>query len=225
MAALIRFLIAIGNAQVLSLADPMLGLPLRYAVLIVGGIELIVALICLFGKQAGFKIAWLAWLAVNFLVCRVILLWEHCQPQGTSLGSLTDPLRLSRGETGYFMEFIPFCLALGSCAACIWFWFSKESRTARLVAAQQRANECDASIGLLKMHCPFCGGKIKFSTQNIGLQIPCPHCREAVTLQAPGNLKMSCVLCGGHIEFPVHALGQKIPCPHCTKTITLLRPA
>ena len=61
-AALTRFLIAAGNAQVLSLPDPMLGIPLRYAVLLVGGFELAVALICLFGKRLGLQIGWLAWL-------------------------------------------------------------------------------------------------------------------------------------------------------------------
>ena len=38
-AAVIRFVIATGDAQVLPLPDPMLGIPLRYDVLTVGGIQ------------------------------------------------------------------------------------------------------------------------------------------------------------------------------------------
>jgi hypothetical protein len=221
-AALIRFLIAVGNAQCLSLPEPLLGIPLRYAVLLVGTIELTVALICLFGRQVVPQIGWLAWLATNFIVYRFALLCMQYHPQGTCIGSLTDPLYITRGATGYLMEFIPFCLVFGNLAAILWLWFSNENRTARRATALQHVDRQDAAAGLLKMPCPSCGGKIKFPTQNLGQKIPCPHCRASITLQAPGNLKMSCVLCGGHIEFPAYALGQKIPCPHCRATITLL---
>src|ERR1043166_9400695 len=67
-AALTRFLIAFGNAQVMSVPEPLLGIPLRYAVLLVGGFELAVALICLFGKRTGLQLGWLAWLGTNYVV-------------------------------------------------------------------------------------------------------------------------------------------------------------
>jgi hypothetical protein len=223
--ALVRFLIAAGNEQELALPDPMLGIPLRWAVLIVGALELTVAWFCLFGKHLGLRIGWLAWLATVYVVFGIALIWQHCPPQATCIGSLTDPLRLSHGVTGYFQEFLPFGLVLGSYAAIFTFWLSKESRTARKVAARQFAEERDAVAGLQKMSCPSCGGHVKFPVQNIGQQIPCPHCQTAITLrQSDENLKMTCVLCGGHIEFPPHAIGQKIPCPHCAKNITLLHP-
>ena len=221
-AALIRFLIAAGNAQVLALPEPMLGIPLRYAVLLVGGLELVVALVCLFGKRVGLQIGWLAWLATNFLVFWIGLVWQHFSPQGTCIGSLTDPLRVYHGTTGYVLQFLPFGLVLGSYAAAVSFWFSADARTARLAEARQR----DATAGLMKMFCPACGGHVKFPAQNIGQQIPCPHCQAAITLRKPDeNLKMACVLCGGHVEFPPHAVGQKISCPHCKMNITLRQPA
>lgn len=221
-AALSRFLIAAGNAQVMALPDPMLGIPLRYAVLLVGGFELVVALICLFGKRIGLQIGWLAWLGTNFLVFWFGLVWQHCSPQAACIGALTDPLHIYHGTTGYVFEFMPFGLLLGSCVAAATLWFSADARTARLAGARQH----DATAGLMKMFCPACGGHVKFAAQNIGQQIPCPHCRVAITLRKPDeNLKMTCVLCGGHVEFPAHAVGQKIPCPHCAKTITLLKPA
>jgi DNA-directed RNA polymerase subunit RPC12/RpoP len=225
-AALSRFLIAAGSTQVLALPDPMLGIPLRYAVLAVGALELVVALICLFGRRVGLQIGWLAWLGANYIVFGIGLVWQHCPPKATCIGSLTDPLRIYHGTPGYILEFIPLCLALGSYAAAVSFWFSAEGRTARLAETRQFAAQHDSAAGLMKMVCPACGGHVKFAAQNAGQQIPCPHCQAAITLrQADENLKMTCVLCGGHIEFPPHAVGQKIPCPHCAKSITLLKPA
>src|SRR6267378_6593234 len=163
VAALERFLIATGNAQrVLSWPDPVLGIPLRPAVLIVGASELTVAWYCLFGKRVGLQLGWLAWLLTNYVVFWIGLIYLHCHPQATCIGSLTDPLNLSSGTTGLVMECIPIYLALGSFAALIWVWFSKEAKAARLVMAQLRADQYDVAAGLLKTLCPSCGGKIKF---------------------------------------------------------------
>ena len=213
-AALMRFLIAIGDAQVLSLLEPVLGIPLRYAVLAVAAFELVVALICLFGKRVGLQIGWLAWLATNYIVFWIGLLWMHCHPQATCLGSLTDPLHLSRGTTGYIMEFTPVYLLLGSYAALIWLWLESRTAQARKLAAES-----------LKISCPSCGGHIRFAIQNVGQKISCPHCQKETTLRKPENLKMSCFFCKEHVEFPAHAIGQKISCPHCNRGITLMEPA
>ena len=224
MGALTRFLIATGNLQVMSLPDPLLGIPLRYTVLAVGTFELVVALICLFSKRIGLQIGWLAWLGTNYIVVWIGLLAMHVHPQTTGIGIFTDPLQIHRGMIGYVLTFVPFCLALGSYAAAATLWFSADARTVQLAGARQLAARRDATAGLMKMFCPACGGHVRFAAQNIGQQIPCPHCRVPITLrQADKNLKMTCVLCGGHVEFPPHPVGQKIQCPHCAKTITLLK--
>jgi predicted RNA-binding Zn-ribbon protein involved in translation (DUF1610 family) len=209
-AALIRFIIAAGNAPALALPEPMLGIPLRYAVLMVGGIELVVAGVCLFGKQVALQAGWLAWLAGDFLVYQIGLLCMHCHPQATCIGSLTDPLRLARGTTGIIMAFLPLFLLLGSFAAVICLWL---------------AGRMPRTIATIKMFCSSCGAHIEFASQNLGRKIPCPLCKTTLTLRAPENLKMSCSFCKEHIQFPVHAIGQKIPCPHCGMGITLKEPA
>lgn len=76
-----------------------------------------------------------------------------------------------------------------------------------------------------KILCPSCGGHIQFAAQNLGQQIPCPHCRTTITLRKPELLKMSCAICKEHIAFPVHAIGQQIPCPHCKNEMTLKEPS
>jgi len=202
----------------------MLGIPLRYAVLMVGGFELVVALICLFGKQVGLQAGWLAWLATNFIVYWIGLLSMHSHPQATCIGSFTDPLRLAGGTTGLVLEFIPVYLLLGSYAAVIWLW--REGRAARLVAAK-RGGDGRSRAGAfesLKMSCALCNGHIAFSAENLGQKIPCPHCKTTVTLMKPKNIKTACPTCGGHIEFPLHGLGQNISCPHCAAPIKLQMP-
>jgi predicted RNA-binding Zn-ribbon protein involved in translation (DUF1610 family) len=206
VSALARFLIAASNAPFLFLPDSLLGIPLRYALLAIGGIELFVALVCLFGKYAGIQSAWLAWLATNYVVFQTGLFWMHCHPQATCIGSLTDPLHLSRGITGSVLAFVPVYLVLGSYTAWIWFWL--ENR--RMETAEY-----------FKMSCPSCGIHLRFDTRNLGQEISCPHCHAYITLRKPENLKMACFFCREHIEFPSHAIGQRIPCPHCEKIITL----
>ncbi len=213
-AAVNRFLIAFGNAQVLSLPEPMLGIPLRYAVLAVGAFELLVAVICLFGKRVGIQIGWLAWLATNYAVFWIGALAMHYQLQGTCLGSLTDPLQLSRGTTGLVLAWIPVYLVAGSYTTLAWVWVEHRAERLRQLALES-----------LKIPCPACGGHIGFARRNLGQKMPCPHCQKVIALEMPGTLKMTCVLCGGRVEFPSYAVGEKIPCPHCAKSITLLRPA
>jgi hypothetical protein len=224
-AALIRFLIAMGTSPALALPEPFIGISIRTAVLWVGGFELVVALFCLFGRWPWLQLGGLALLATGYAVYVLVLLAKGVQVQASCLGSLTDPLRIYRGSTGYALQFLPFGLALGSYAAAVALWFSAEARMAR-AGARHSAARRDAMEGSMAMSCPACGGHVQFAAANAGQQIPCPHCQAAIALRkTDDNLKMACVLCGGHVEFPAHAVGQKIDCPHCAKTITLLRPA
>ena len=225
-AAAIRFLIAAGTSPALALPEPFIGVSIRTAVLVVGGFELVVALFCLFGRWPWLQLGGLALLATVYAVYVLVLVMKGVQVQASCLGSLTDPLRIYRGSTGYALQFMPFGLALGSYAAAVALWFSADARTARLARARQLAAQRVATDGPMTMVCPSCNGPVSFAAQNAGQQIACPHCQAAITLSQPDdNLNMTCVLCGGHIEFPAHEVGQKIPCPHCAKTITLLRPA
>ncbi|HUZ08284.1 MAG TPA: hypothetical protein VMV89_12460 [Candidatus Paceibacterota bacterium] len=230
-AALTRFVIAAGNAQVLALPDPMLGIPLRVTVLMVGGFELVVALICLFGRRIGLQTGWLAWLGTNYVVFWIGLAWQHCSPQGTCIGSLTDPLRLYYGATGYILQFLPFGLALGSYAALVQPWLAKRVKVESPPVQTAVANSGPAKTGAavlvrsLKISCTACGGHVEFATNLLGETIPCPHCRATITLKRADNIKMSCSSCGGNIEFPSHALGEKIPCPHCSTDVILAKSA
>lgn len=214
VAALGRFFIAFGDAQVLSLPEPVLGIPLRYAVLLVAVIELTVAWLCLFGKRLGLQVTCVAWLAFNYAVYRIgaISMGEH--PQATAIGSLTDPLQLARGFVGMLAGFAPVCLLVGGSTSTMWLWLSRRSTNRRMKDAQS-----------IKMSCPACGVHIRFGRERLGDQIDCPQCRKPITLRGLGSLKMACYFCDEHIEFPSHAVGEKMKCPHCDKDITLKEPA
>jgi len=205
-AALERVIVVAGSAQGFALPEPLLGIPLRSALLLVSGIELVVASTCLLGKQTRLQAGWLAWLATNYLVYRIGLYVMHIHPQATCVGSLTDPLHLSRGTVGAIIRVLPFYLLLGSYVAMSWLWLlGRRAKAAKFV----------------KTSCPSCGIHIRFDDRNLGQKIPCPQCQKNVTLRKSENLKIACFFCKEHIEFPPHALGEKISCPHCRMNITL----
>jgi hypothetical protein len=207
-AAAIRFVIAAGESPLMAMPEPMLGIPLRYAVLTVGGLELLIALICLFGRQIAFQVACLAWLSTDFIVYRIGLLLTHSHPQTTCIGSLTDPLHLASGAMGLLVALMPFCLLVGSYVAFTCLWDSW--------AALPRSLPSDVI-----MSCPGCGVHIRFAGENLGRQVLCPQCLATITLRKPDLLKTACSHCRQHIEFSAHALGQTICCPHCKREITL----
>ena len=210
MFALTRFLIAFGGAQVLPLPDPVLGIPLRLGVLVVGIIELAVALLCLFGKRMEFQAGCVAWLGVNYVVYRIGVQMMGAQHEAMAIGGLTDPLQLTRGFIGTTAGLAPICLLIGGSASTTWFWVAERSAN--------RRKENEKSI---KMNCSGCGVHIRFERERLGEQVDCPQCGKSIKLRSPESLKMSCYFCDEHIEFPAHAIGEKLKCPHCHSDITL----
>jgi DNA-directed RNA polymerase subunit RPC12/RpoP len=191
-----------------SARDPILGISMTTVFWIIGSVELSVGLFCLFGIQDWLKIALTMWLALNFLSYRIGLVWTVGPGSFNGYwGNLAEAFHITPGTASWILTLLFSYLLIGGSALLAW---------SRLQKFQVQSKET-----FFKTACAHCGGHIKFSAQNIGQKIPCPHCHSTITLQT-GNLKMCCVLCGGHIEFPAHALGQKIPCPHCRATITLL---
>ena len=213
--SLVNLIQAGTNGQTLSVFDPLLGIPLRFAALTVGGMELLVALVCLFGKRTGLQTALVAWLMTNFAVYRIGLLWQGCHTQWGCLRNPLDGLRLFPSAADLGMYFILAGLLVGGYAAVLWLWLGEP------VLARNRKEQVES----LKMSCPSCGIHIKFARQDLGRKIACPKCRTTITLRKPNLLKMSCFFCQEHIEFPSHAIGEKMPCPHCKMDITLKDPA
>src|SRR4051812_40624213 len=98
LTAAAKFVSAMGNARILQSPDPIFGIPFRSVFWIVGGIEIVVALVCLFGRRLNLGSGAVAWLATSFVFYRIGLLWVGYQRPCTCLGNLTDALHI-RPET------------------------------------------------------------------------------------------------------------------------------
>lgn len=120
----------LGQAKVLTLADPILGVSFGKLMLLVGAAELVVASIC-FSKGIGprLKVGLIAWLATNFVVYRVGLWsvgWQHpCH----CMGSLAGALHLSDKLADGVMKWVLVYLVVGSYLA-LWFQY-RADRPAR----------------------------------------------------------------------------------------------
>lgn len=207
-AALERLLIFLGNSPLVRHPDALLGIPVPLGVLAVGLAQLAAALVCLLGRSPRLSAVLVLWLGSNYVVFRAGLFWLGLHPDWTSIGALTDPLQLARGNSGMVVHYgVPGYLLAGSGAVLLWPWVRRTF---------------PPRSAFSKMSCPSCGGHIKFAVVNLGRPTACPHCKTSVRLRQPDeNLKMSCYFCKGHLEFPAHALGTKMPCPHCRRDITL----
>ena len=209
--ALVIFISCASNHRAIQPHEPVFMLSLPTFFRVVGGFELAVALVCLFGKDIVLQISLVLWFAASFMVYRIGMTFSGVIGgfNGYS-GNITDAFGVSHRLANALLEIVPLYLLVGSLVAMAWSWWYQR---------QQRLHP------VVKMSCPSCGIHIEFSGQYVGRQIPCPQCQKVITLRKSDLLKMSCFFCKEHIEFPAHAIGEKMPCPHCNMDITLKEPA
>ena len=165
--ALTQFVTVATDEQILAMPDPLLDIPLRYAVILTGVLELAMALVCLFGKKIELQCGLLAWATTNWTVYRLGILFTGGNIQYTCMGCLTDPLHLFSGPMEVVQQWVPVCLLVGAYAAFVQRWTCKVPNQAKVY---------------VKIPCPHCGGRIQFTDAWFGLTIPCPHCQIAIIL-------------------------------------------
>jgi hypothetical protein len=165
--ALIRFMITADESQILVMPDPLLGIPVRYAVVGIGVAELVIGLFCLFGKSIGTRTALLAWLMTNWLGYQAGLIYTGISDRCTCSGILTNPLHLSNGWCFQIAKLLPPILFIGAYAAMILVWVGQKRQDKRTY---------------LKIACPGCGDHIEFMlpVHSTNLKIACPHCGGGV---------------------------------------------
>ena len=198
------------DARLAQPHDPILMISIRVLFWIVSGICLLLALVCLFREPGLMQPALVTWLAANYLVYRAGLFLKGGGSLAGFCAGFPANFGISPRTAGLMADFTFGYLILGGGFFLVWLWRKP---------LPIEANEFQ------KMSCPACGGHIKFPRQDVGRQIPCPHCQQNLKLRRDENLKMSCFFCQGHIEFPAHAIGQKLKCPHCHMDIGLKEPA
>jgi len=121
---------AFGHARILDVPTPILGISFSHSMLAVGVLELLIASSCLLGTGRKVSLALIAWLATNFLVYRLGLLWVGYHKPCSCLGNLTDALHISPQAADTAMKIVLAYLLLGSYGCLLWRW--RDNRRVRL---------------------------------------------------------------------------------------------
>ena len=111
---------AFAPTKVLAVADPITGVSFGHLMLAVGGVELVIASICLFAQSQTLKLGLIAWLATNFVVYRLGLWWIGWHKPCSCMGNLTDALHLKPEVADNLMKVILAYLLIGSYGLLIW---------------------------------------------------------------------------------------------------------
>jgi predicted RNA-binding Zn-ribbon protein involved in translation (DUF1610 family) len=209
--ALVLFITCASDQRAIYPHDPVFGLSLPVFFRVLAAVELVVAWLCLFWKKPVPVACLVAWLTLNVLLYYIGM--AYCGVTGGLngyIGSIGDTFGLSGGMVSGLLKFVVIYELGASLLGLTWCgWVRRQNR---LYPTE-------------KMHCWSCGIHIQFLVKDLGRILPCPNCRQAITLLKPEMMKMSCLLCQGHVEYPSHAIGRKISCPHCKRAITLKEPA
>ena len=129
---------AIGPARALDTPDPLIGIPFRQLLLVVGLGELFIAFFCLFTERRRFSVLAVAWLSTNFLAYRLGLWFIGWHRPCGCMGNLTDILHISPRLADNIMKVVLAYLLVGSYGTLLWQW--KRGRVARPVPQPSAAS-------------------------------------------------------------------------------------
>jgi hypothetical protein len=115
------------------MADPITSISFGHLLTVVGGLELVVASICLFAKSQTMKLGLIAWLATNFVVYRCGLWWMGWHRPCSCMGNLTDALHIPPEVADNIMKVVLAYLLVGSYGLLFWR-YSKEGRLQGVVS-------------------------------------------------------------------------------------------
>jgi hypothetical protein len=122
-----KFISSAGHAKILLERDPVTGFQFRDLFRIVGGIEIAVAVVCIFSKRICLSAGLMAWLATSFLAYRTCLVWIGYHWPCSCLGNLTDALHIPPQTADTVMKIILAYLLIGSYATLFWLWKQKRA--------------------------------------------------------------------------------------------------
>lgn len=122
LTAAAKIISSFGHGTILQTRDPLTGLQFQDLFRIVGGIEVVVALVCFFSKRTWLPAGLVAWLATSFLVYRIGLVAVGWRRPCSCMGNLTDALHIPPQTADTAMKIILAYLLLGSYATLLWLW-------------------------------------------------------------------------------------------------------
>jgi hypothetical protein len=113
---------AIGAARALDIPDPLIGIPFRQLLLLVGLAEVLISFFCLFTDKRRLSLLAVAWISTNFLVYRLGLWCIGWHRPCGCMGNLTDILHLSPHAADNIMKGVLAYLLVGSYGILLWQW-------------------------------------------------------------------------------------------------------
>lgn len=130
---------AIGMARALDTADPLIGIPFRQLLLLVGLAELLITFFCLFTDKQRLSLLAVAWISTNFLVYRLGLWFIGWHHPCACMGSLAGVLHLSDQAADNIMKGVLAYLLVGSYAILFSQW--RQRRAEGTGVAPRQAKE------------------------------------------------------------------------------------
>jgi hypothetical protein len=121
---------AIGPARALDTADPLIGIPFRQLLLLVGLAELFIAFFCLFTDRRRLSLLAVAWISTNFLVYRLGLWFIGWHRPCGCMGNLTDLLHISPHAADTIMKGVLAYLLVGSYGILFSQWRQRRTPAA-----------------------------------------------------------------------------------------------
>jgi len=112
----------LGNSKFLALTDPIIGMTFGHLMLVVGIVEMFIALVCLFGKREVLALGLVAWISTNFVTYRAALWVVDWKRPCNCLGNLTDALHISPQMADNIMKVLLAYLLVGSYGLLLWEW-------------------------------------------------------------------------------------------------------
>jgi hypothetical protein len=113
-----------GGVRVLAARDPIFGTQFRTLMLMVGVLEVLIALLCFFGKRQV-ALSCVAWFACVLAAYRLGLWQMNWQFPCHCLGNLTQSLHIPAELADKIMKVVLYYLLLGSWGSLLWLWRDK----------------------------------------------------------------------------------------------------
>lgn len=123
---------ALGESRALGLDDPVFDFPFRQLMLLVGGLEIVIAVLCLCTRHLVLNTSLVAWISTNFLAYRMIVHWFGWQFPCSCLGNLTDRLPIAPQTIDIIIKSMLAYLLVGGYASLYWLWKTRRRESANV---------------------------------------------------------------------------------------------
>lgn len=111
-----------GHARILEMSDPLIGIPMRWLILLVGFLEIGVAGVLVSKGHFSTKLTAIATLSTCFLTYRLGLLWAGVGKPCACLGNIGDILRIPPNVIDISMKSSLAYLLIGSLSFLLVDW-------------------------------------------------------------------------------------------------------